>query len=329
MTGPKAVVPRRTLLIGACLAPMAWAQSSRQVMKRVGVLAPSTAAKEEVTLKPFFDRMRQIGWIEGQTVLYERAYADDRHDRLPALAAGLVQQSPHVIYAPPVTAAVAAAKATRSVPVVFASVTDPVGAGLVESLGRPGGNVTGISNYGATIAPKRLELLREILPKVRRIGIIGDAADPTSQADVAALTPIVKSQGLSLHPVYPRNEEELAGALDALAAQRIEALMTTSSLTYNLRDPILARAVRERWPVFGHRPPMAEAGAVAAYASSLAEQLRRSADLVDRVLKGRKPSEIPIEQPTVFEFVLNAQSAKTLRIEIPRLILMRADRVIG
>ena len=135
--------------------------------RRVGVLAPSTPAKEEVTLQPFFEAMRELGWVERQTVVYERFFADDRHDRLPALAAELVSRGPEVIYAPPSSAAVAAARATSAIPVVFASLNDPVGLGIVKSLAEPGGNVTGVATIGADLGPKRLELLKELLPAVR------------------------------------------------------------------------------------------------------------------------------------------------------------------
>ncbi|MBL8383573.1 MAG: ABC transporter substrate-binding protein [Burkholderiales bacterium] len=312
----------------AWIAPQAKAQASRPALRHVGVLAPSTAAKEAVTLKPFFDRMAGLGWVEGRTVRYDRAFADDRQEALPGLAKALVERGPELIYAPPATAAIAASRATQRIPIVFASVTDPVGAGLAQSLARPGGNVTGISNYGETLAPKRFELLREVLPGARRLGFMGDPTDPTTRADLAALAPVVAAQGAVLVPVHPKNPDELPGALAVLDGQRIDALITTTSLMFNLREEILAHATKRRWPVFGHRPPMAEAGAILAYAASLAEQLRRSAEVVDKVLKGARPGDVPIEQPSVFELIVNRRSAKALGIAIPDIVLMRADRVI-
>lgn len=309
-------------------AAAASAQPVPAKLRRVGVLAPSTAEKEAVTLKPFFERMAELGWVEGRTVAYDRAFADDQHDRLAVLAPELVNRAPEVIFAPPATAAVAASKATRSIPVVFGSVTDPVSAGLVSSLGRPMGNVTGISNYGDSLAPKRLEILRELVPKLRHIGLVADPVDPTTRADQAALAPLLAAGGLTLAIALVRGPQDLEQGLESLAAKRIDALLTTTSLAFNLREQILAFAARQRWPVLGHRPPMADSGALAAYAASLSEQLRRSAEVVDKLLKGRKPSDIPVEQPTTFDMVVNLRTARTLGIKVPQSVLLRATRVI-
>jgi putative ABC transport system substrate-binding protein len=164
---------RLVLALGASLsghAALLRAQTSAGSLRRVGVLAPSTRAKEEITLKPFFDQMRELGWIEGQNIVYDRVYADDQQQMLSRLAAELVARKPELIYAPPTASAVAAKQATQTIPIVFGAVSDPVGVGLVNSLGRPGGNVTGLSNMGASLVPKRVELLREILPGVKRLG---------------------------------------------------------------------------------------------------------------------------------------------------------------
>ena len=160
---------RRFLLfaLGASLSghtALLWAQTSTGSMRRVGVLVPSTQANAEIGLKPFFDQMRQLGWVEGQNIAYDRTYADDRQEMLPRLAAELVARKPEVIYAPPTVAAVAAKQATQTIPIVFGLAADPVGTGLVTSLARPGGNVTGISGIGASLGPKRVELLRESCP---------------------------------------------------------------------------------------------------------------------------------------------------------------------
>ena len=167
--------------VGACASPL-WAQNPAAGLRRVGVLAPSTRAQEEVTLKPFFDEMRKLGWIEGQTIAYDRAYADDRHQDLPRLAAELVARKPELIYAPPSVAALAAKQATRTIPIVFAAVTDPVGRGLVSSLARPGGNATGFVSVAESLVPKLIELLHEILPGAKRVGLLSDPAEPIPAA---------------------------------------------------------------------------------------------------------------------------------------------------
>jgi len=157
------------------------AQPSTTGMRRVGVLAPSTRAKEEITLKPFFDEMRQLGWVEGQHIAYDRVFADDHLALLPKLAAEIVARKPEVIFAPPTPAAVAAKQATQTIPIVFQAVADPVGSGLVTSLARPGGNVTGISGVFGSLVLKRVELLREILPGAKRLGFLGDSNDRLSK----------------------------------------------------------------------------------------------------------------------------------------------------
>lgn len=230
---------RRRMLrwvIGMSLAAHAsLLRAQGSALRRVGVLAPSTHAKEEVTLKPFFDEMRQLGWIEGKTVAYDRAYADDRQDALPGRAAELVARKPDLIYAPPGSAAVAAKKLTDTIPIVFARVVDPVRAGLVSTLARPGGNATGISSIADSLAPKRVQLLREILPGVKRIGLLGTPTDPNDAASTAALAALAASLGLTLIRANASSPAEFDAAIGALVAQRAEAVITESVLAFNLR----------------------------------------------------------------------------------------------
>ena len=248
------------------------AQTPATSLRRVAVLAPSTRAKEEVTLKPFFDQMRALGWIEGQTIAYDRAFADDRHEDLPRLATELVARKPELVYAPPLIAARAAWRATRTIPMVFATANDPVREGFVASLGRPGGNATGLSNISASLLPKRIQLLREILPGVQRIGRLLDPADSSGRLAQQQFAPVAASLGLTI--------------------------------------------------------TMADSGGLFVYAPSQADLLRRSALVVDKVLRGAKPADIPVEQPTLFELVLNLKAAKALGITIPQSVLLQADRVI-
>src|SRR6266567_3879987 len=183
--------------VSAVAAPL-WAQAPATNTRRVAVLAPSTRAKEEVTLKPFFDEMRQLGWIEGQTIAYDRAYADDRHQDLTRLAAELVARKPELIYAPPMLAALAAKQATGTIPIVFGTGTDPVGNGLVASLAHPGGNVTGVVALLESLVPKRLELLREILPGAKRVGLLSDPSEPLSTANGTSHAPAATALGLTI-----------------------------------------------------------------------------------------------------------------------------------
>ena len=320
------------LALGATLsgqAALLRAQTSGGGRRRVGVLAPSTQAKEEITLKPFFDQMRQLGWVEGQNIAYDRAYADDQQQTLPALAAELVARKPDLIFAPPTPSALAAKLATATIPIVFAAVWDPISTGLVASLARPGGNVTGICVFAESLAPKRFQLMREILPGVKRIGWLGDSTDPATRIEQQALRPLAASMGLTMIYAEGDNPAAIEAAVAKLLAERAEVIYTgTSPLVYNLRARLVELANRKRVPVISYRAQFADAGALFAYGSSLADQLRRSAFLVDKVLKGAKPADLPVEQASLFELIVNLKAAKALGITVPQSFLLRAERVI-
>jgi putative ABC transport system substrate-binding protein len=303
-------------------------RAQRPALRRIGVLAPSTAAKEEVTLKPFFDEMRRMGWIEGQTVQYDRTFADDRYERLDLLAQELVARKPELIFAPPASAASAAKRATSAIPIVFGTGTDPVGAGLVASLPHPGGNVTGVSSLAGSLAPKRLQLLREILPGARTLGMLFDPTDPSAKVEFAALAELGPTQGISVVRADVANAIEIDGAMERLLASRVDAIFTEGSLVYNARQRLIELAQARRIPVVGHRTQMAEDGALFAYGSSLSDQFRRAASLVDKILQGARPADLAVEQPSLFELTLNLKAARALGIRPPQSILLRADRVI-
>ncbi len=304
------------------------AQTATTTLRRVGLLVPSTRAKEEVTLKPFFDQMRELGWTEGQNVSYDRVYAGDRQQDLPRLATELVARRPELIYAPPQIAAMAAWRATRTIPILFATGSDPVGAGLVLSLAHPGGNVTGILSTIESLAPKRLELLREILPNARRIGVVGNPSDPRLNTERSALAAVAPSLGLTILVAHASNPLELDAAVTRLLGQRVDAIIGTTSVATNLREQLTELANRGRVPWVGSIAAVAEAGALLSYGSMLPDQLRRSAQLVDKVLKGAKPADMPVEQPTRFELIVNLKAAKALGITVPRALLLRADEVV-
>jgi putative ABC transport system substrate-binding protein len=307
-----------------CRATLLRAQTSAASLRRVGVLAPSTRVKEEVILKPFFDQMRALGWIEGQNIVYDRVYADDRIEQLPRLAVELVGRKPEVIYAPPSLAALAAKQATQSVPIVFGFVPDAVGIGLVTSLARPGGNVTGISSMAALLALKRVELLREILPSARRVGLLGDSNDPTVQIALQALAPLAASSGLTIISAEAANRRDFDAAVGRLFAERVDAILAGGSLVaFGLPGHLVELAGRRHVPVIQGGP-----GSLFTYGAPVDDRLRRSAELVDKILKGAQPADIPVEQPTRFELEVNLKAAKALGLTIPQSILLRADRVI-
>lgn len=308
----------------AVYAVLSRAQTARADLRRVGVLAPSTRGKEEVTLKPFFDQMRELGWIEGQNIVYNRVYADDQQQLLPRLASDMVARKPDLIYAPPPSAAVAAKQATQTIPIVFGPVSDPVGIGLVTTLAHPGGNVTGVSSIGALLAPKRVELLLEMLPGAKRIGLLGDSTDATIEVAQRALAPVVASLGLTIIAAGTANPNEFDAAVDRLIALRVDAILAGgSTVGYNFPARLIDLASRNRVAVIQGGP-----GSLFSYTASGAHPMRRSAVVVDKILKGMKPNDIPVEQPTRFELVVNLKTARALGITIPQSVLLRADRVI-
>jgi putative ABC transport system substrate-binding protein len=292
------------------------------------VLAPSTRAREEVTVRPFFDEMRRLGWIESQTVTYDRAYADDSQANLTRLAAEVVARKPDLIFAPPSPAAVAARKATSTIPIVFATGTDPVGTGLVADLARPGGNVTGILSVVESLAPKLIQILHEILPNAKRLGFLNDPDDPRARIDLAAARPPAEALGMTIVLAELKSPAMLNGAVIRLMDQRVDAITTSTSLIFNLPEPLLELTNARRVPVIGHRGELADAGALFSYGATLSEQMRAAAAIVDKILRGKSPSEVAVEQPTRFELVINAKAARLLGIRIPQSVLLRADRVI-
>ncbi len=312
--------------VGACALPL-WAQNPAAGLRRVGVLAPSTRAQEEDTLKPFFDEMRRLGWVEGQTIAYDRAYAGDRHQDLPRLAAELVARKPEVIYAPPAVAAVAARHATGTIPIVFAAVTDPVGRGLVSSLARPGGNATGFVSVAESLVPKLIELLHEILPDAKRVGLLSDPAEPIPASDRTRLVLGAAALGLTIVEVEMSSAAELDAAMAKLIGQRVDVIVASSTIASNVPGRLIELANRRRLPVVGS-VRMVEAGSLFSYSSSLTDRLRRSGQVVDKILKGAKSADLPVEQPTKFELIINLKAAKALGIVIPQSVLSRADEVI-
>ena len=313
--------------VTAWISP-AWAQNTTAGLRRVGVFAPSTREKEDLILKPFYDEMRRLGWIEGRNIAYDTVYADDHHDNLPRLAADLLARKPELVFTPSQVAALAARQATRTIPIVFGTGIDPVGAGLVASLAHPGGNVTGVVNVVESLTPKRLELLHEMLPAARRIGFLGDPNEAAWTSERSKVAQAGRALGLTIIVGEVSSPADFDAAVAKLMAQGVDAIFGFSPLVTNLRGRLIELANRKHLPVFGHAARVAEAGALFSYGASLPDQLRRSAQLVDQILKGAKPADLAVEQPTRFELVINLKTAKALGLTIPPSLLLRADRVI-
>ena len=324
-------VRRRRFLFaaGALLAAVASMARAQQQLVRVGVLAPSTREKETVILRSFFERMRELGWIEGKNLVYEHAYADDQQDRLPELAVKLVASRPALIFAPPTPAAVAASKATRTIPIVFGTVPDPVALGLVKSLARPGGNITGITQDAGPLVNKRVEFLREILPKAKRIGVLFDPSDPGSTHEKLLVEKTAPLLGFDIVALPASHPQEIRPVLEASGKRKLDAyLVVTSPLFYNQRHSILDVTSRLRVPASLPRRESVADGALFAYSTSFSLQFRVAAEIADRILKGADPADTPVQQPTTFALTINLKTARTLGITIPQSLLVRADELI-
>ena len=293
---------------------------------RLGVLLFSTPAADPNT-PTFREAMRELGWIEGRNLVLEYRFAEGRAEALPERAAELVRLKPDLIYALGGDVTPSAKNATSTIPIVMVVSTDPVEAGLVASLGRPGGNVTGVTFILSELAVKRLEMLHEIAPKASRIGILWnpDHVDPDFKETQAAAPKF----GAWIVSLEVRRPADFEAAFQTARRERADALIVVSSRLMTLqREQILQFAVKQRLPLATGWGAWAENGALLAYGPNISEIVRRSAVHVDRILKGAKPADLPVEQPTKFELVVNLKTAQALGLTLPQSILVRADRVI-
>jgi putative tryptophan/tyrosine transport system substrate-binding protein len=318
------------LLIGLLVAPFATeAQQSGRVY-RVGYLSTPTRESVEHGLAAFLRTLRELGWIEGQNLIIEYRWAEGNVERLPALAAELVRYKVDVIVAPAGSAALAAKNATSSIPIVMIFASDPVEMGLVASLRRPGGNITGTTfTPGPEIFGKQLQILKEAVPHASRVAVLSNPADPSFALQVRQVEATARSLGIRLQHVEARGPEEFDGAFAAMARERADALLVTGTSTFLAHRTRLAElAVKARLPTMHSFRESVEAGGLMAYAVNMADFVGRSAVYVDKILKGTKPADLPIEQPTKFELIINLKAAKALGITVPQALVLRADEVI-
>jgi len=281
-------------------------------------------------LDAFRQGLRELGWVEGQNLVIDYRSAEGKLDRLPDLAAELVRLKVDIIVAVPTPAAAAAKNAIETIPIVMIGVGDPVGTGLIASLARPGGNATGLSfSVGLEIAGKLLELLKETVPKVRRVAILSNPANPVQPLLIREVNVAARSLGVQLQHLEARGPNEFDGAFAAMAKERVGALLIVADgmLIFH-RTRLADLAARSRLPAaYGWREHV-EAGGLMSYGPSLRDLFRRAATYVDKILKGAKPADLPVEQPTKFELVINLKTAKALGLTIPQSVLGRADQVI-
>lgn len=298
-------------------------------IRRVGLLSPSSPSDATLWYQAFRQALRDLGWVEGKNISFEYRYAEGRQDRFSDLAADLVRLEVDVIVAFATTESLAAQKATRIIPIVMAAGGDPVAIGLVESLARPGGNVTGLSQMIAELGGTRLALLKEIVPKLSRVAVLWSPQSASSTLYWKDLQLPARQAGLQLHSMEVRTPDELDKAFEDATRARAEALVVTGApvITANQKR-IVDLAAKSRLPSISQTSEFADAGGLVAYGPDRVDLYRRAAAYVDKILRGAKPGDLPIEQPTKFELVLNLKTAKVLGVTIPPSVRFRADRVI-
>jgi putative tryptophan/tyrosine transport system substrate-binding protein len=326
---------RRREFIAALGSAATWPVAARaqqhEKMRRIGALMPYAANDPQVQIRnaAFLQGLQQLGWTVGQNVQIDYRWSGGNIDDTRRYAAELVALAPDLIFAPGTSTVGPLLQATRSVPIVFVLVPDPVGAGVVNSLARPGGNATGFTSYDYGIGAKWLEVLKEIAPSVTRAAVIRDPAVAAGLGYWAAIQSVSPSAAIEVSPVTPNNAGEIERAVAAFARSPNGGLIVTGSARTVLhRDLIITLAARHKLPAVYYDHYYVAAGGLISYGSDLVDQYRRAAAYVDRILKGEKPANLPVQAPTKFELVINLKTAKALGLDIPPTVLARATEVI-
>jgi len=325
---------RRAFIAGASLGVLAAPGSSvaQRVARtsRIGYLSLNHPWVARELLEVFRLALRDYGWNEGRNMVFEYRWAYGDPDRLPELASDLVRAAVDVIVTPTELTILAAMKATTTIPIVMVAAGDPVGSGLIVSLAQPGGNVTGLSSFAPELGGKRLELLREAIPRLSRVAILWNGDNPAkarelSQTQTAARSLSVVLQSLPVRGVAP----DFPKAFAAMKAERAEAaIVLGDAMTFRLRSEIAAMASANRVPTMWESRTFMDVGGLISYGPDLRDRFRRAARYVDRILRGSKPLDLPVEQPTTFELVINLKTATALRLTIPQTLLLQADQVV-
>jgi putative ABC transport system substrate-binding protein len=318
-----------TLLGGGAAAwPLAARAQHTAKLRTIGYMGANTPSTEGQRAAAFVKRLQELGWIEGRTIAIEVRWAEGRNERFAEIAAEFVRLKVDVIVTAGTAAVVAAKRETSLIPIVFAVAGDPVGTGLVASLARPGGNVTGLSLQTTDLVGKRLELLREVVPRLSRLAIMGNVSTPLAVLEMREVQATVRTLGLEVATSEIRRAEDIAPAFDVLKGS-VDALYVVADplvTTNRLRINILALGAR--LPTMHGQRDNVEAGGLASYGANFPDLHRRAADYVDKILRGNRPGDLPVEQPTKFDLVINLITAKALGIEVPPQLLARADEVI-
>jgi putative tryptophan/tyrosine transport system substrate-binding protein len=326
---------RRDFITAVAASTLAWPLAAgaqqREKMRRVGVLMTLAADDPEglARVTAFAQRLQELGWRDGRDVRIDYRWAAADAASSGRQAQELLTLAPDVIIAVATPNVVALQQATRTVPIVFVGVTDPVGAGLVESLAHPGGNTTGFSIFEYSISGKWLELLREIAPRVKRVAVIRDPLLTSGTAQLGAIQSVAHSLGAELIPVGARSADEIERGLSTFAREPNGGVIVTASpLAAVHRNLIITLAARHRLPAVYPFPYFATSGGLISYGPDQVDQFRRAASYVDRILNGEKPADLPVQHPTKYELVINLKTAKSLGLDVAQSLLARADEVI-
>jgi len=316
-----------SVAILACTHP-ADAQQPTKV-PRIGFLGATSLSANRDRIEAFRQGLRELGYVEGKNIIIEYRYAEGKRDRLSELAAELVRLKVDVIVSGGAAATRPAKEATSTIPIVMTGDSDPVGSGFVASLARPGGNITGLATLSPELSGKRLELLKEVVSKLSRVAVLGDSSNPTNAQNLKETELAAGALGVKLQYLDVLSSKDLETAFRAAGKGRAEAVLLLGGAVFvSQRTQVAELAVKSRFPAIYYRLDFVEDGGLMSYATSLADLSRRAATYVDKILKGRKPADLPVEQPTKFELIINLKAAKQIGLTIPPNVLVRADRVI-
>jgi ABC-type uncharacterized transport system substrate-binding protein len=330
LTGGLPVLTRRAVLIGGPLATLTTAASRAQAPPKViGFLSPYGIPDAQATLQVFRQAMRELGYREGKSFVLVERFADGRNERLPTLADELVKLRVDLILASATNSVKAAQAATDTIPIVFESVADPVAAGFAESVGHPGKNITGVSNFTIDLSPKRFQLLTQMVPSLTRVAVLANATNPYYLAQKPAIESVAERLGLSIRFIGAGTPEDMEPAFRTIVSGRAEALLVTAdAYLYAQRQRIAELALMNGLPSMFPFAAYVEAGGLASYGVDPVSGIRQAAAFVDKVFKGAKPGDLPIEQPTRVALVVNRRTATRLHLTIPQALLLQAEKVI-
>jgi putative tryptophan/tyrosine transport system substrate-binding protein len=320
---------RATLALVLLATPFSAAAQQPKTTARIGFLSSYSPERESNFLAGFQQGLRELGYLEGRDIFIEPRYAGGHFQKLPGLAAELTRLKVDILFTAGTPAAVAAKNATTVIPIVMTLVADPVGTGLVASLARPGGNITGLSDFNAGVVAKRLELLKEVVPSASRVAVLYNPANPTNPLQLELIQAVAPALGVTLLSWEAQGADDIDRAFTAMSRQRPEALIVIGDPLFGThRKRIVEFSVKTRLPATYSNREWAEAGGLMSYGASFHDLYRRAATYVHKILKGAKPADLPIEQPMKFELIINLKTAKALGLTIPPTLLFQADEII-